>query len=61
MAPFVGAPVPVPFPVVSTNPSSGSVMMAVPDERIGVIVGRGGKTISDIQQVSLLKLYNDHS
>lgn len=57
LAPYVGAPVPVPLPAgSSTSPMGESVMMAVPDERIGIIVGRGGKTISDIQQISGVRI-----
>ncbi|KAH6554526.1 hypothetical protein KP509_1Z328100 [Ceratopteris richardii] len=52
MGPFLGARAPLPFPVISSNTANTSIMIAIPDERIGVIVGRGGKTIYDIEQLS---------
>jgi predicted RNA-binding protein YlqC (UPF0109 family) len=53
MTPFTpehGAPLPVRMPVLAASPSTFMVM-GVRDEWIGAIIGRDGKTISDIQQV----------
>jgi hypothetical protein len=38
------------LPVVQAGPLTTSITIAVPDERIGPIVGHGGKIIIDIQQ-----------
>lgn len=55
MAPLVAvpaSPVQLSLPVVPASPQNTSITIAVPDECVGIIVGRGGKTISDIQQMS---------
>eukprot|EP01018_Ginkgo_biloba_P020356 Gb_41492 [translate_table: standard] len=54
MAPLITlrSAMPVGIPVLQTNTHSTSLTMAVPDERVGAIVGRGGRTIIEIQQVS---------
>jgi len=39
------------LPVYQTGPQT-TVMIAVPDEHVGAIVGRGGRTITEIQQAS---------
>ena len=54
MNPFIpvhGAPLQVRMPIVTTSSPNTYMVMGVRDEWIGAIVGRGGKTISDIQQV----------
>lgn len=50
----VRSPVHITLPVVQEGPLTTSITVAVPDERIGAIVGRAGKTITEIQQVSVL-------
>jgi len=57
MAPLVAprSPLPIGLPLVATGAYT-SVKMAVPDERVGAIVGRGGRTIIEIQQVSGAKI-----
>lgn len=55
MAPYMavhGPTLQVQLPIVPASTPSTFTVMTVPDECIGVIVGRGGKTISDIQQIS---------
>ncbi|XP_057860475.1 protein BTR1 isoform X1 [Cryptomeria japonica] len=59
MAPLVPlrSPMPVRLPVLpTTNSTHTLVKMQVPDERVGAIVGRGGKTILEIQQISGAKI-----
>ena len=54
MNPFIpvhGAPLQVRMPIVTTSSPNTYMVMGVRDEWIGAIVGRGGKTISDIHQV----------
>ncbi|XP_024528318.1 protein BTR1 [Selaginella moellendorffii] len=46
------APYPVLLPVLESCPVTTSITLAVPDEHIGAIVGRGGKTLGEIQQAS---------
>lgn len=57
MAPLVAlrSPLPIGVPLVATGTHT-SFNMAVPDERVGVIVGRAGRTILEIQQVSGAKI-----
>uniref|UniRef100_A0A0C9QNP6 TSA: Wollemia nobilis Ref_Wollemi_Transcript_15816_1716 transcribed RNA sequence n=1 Tax=Wollemia nobilis TaxID=56998 RepID=A0A0C9QNP6_9CONI len=57
MAPLVPlrSPVPVGLPVLPASTHT-SIKLAVPDERVGAIVGRGGKTILEIQQISGAKI-----
>lgn len=53
MAPYIavhGAPLPLPTPMFVTSSPSSFITILVPDECVGAILGRGGKTISDIQQ-----------
>lgn len=59
MSPLVSmraAPFQYSMPVLPGSPSSTFVTIAVPDEYVGIIVGRGGKTISDIQQISGVRI-----
>lgn len=49
------SPLPVGLPLVPGGAHT-SFKMAVPDERVGAIVGRGGRTILEIQQVSGAKI-----
>jgi hypothetical protein len=62
MAPLVAmrSPLPIGVPLVASGALT-SVKMAVPDDRVGVIVGRAGRTILDIQQVNvyLWKVFAD--
>lgn len=54
MGPYIavhGAPVHVPLPMFAASSQSTFIVIAVPDECVGAILGRGGKTILDIQQV----------
>jgi predicted RNA-binding protein YlqC (UPF0109 family) len=53
MSPVVAlhSPLQLELPVVQAGPLTTSITIAVPDERIGAIVGRGGKIIIEIQQV----------
>lgn len=53
MPPLVGlrSPVQITLPVVEAGPLTTSLTVAVPDDRIGAIVGRAGKTIAEIQMV----------
>ncbi|CAK9202008.1 unnamed protein product [Sphagnum troendelagicum] len=44
------------LPVVQAGPLTTSITIAVPDERIGAIVGRGGKIIIEIQQACGVKI-----
>lgn len=53
MGPYIamhGAPVHVPLPMFAASSQSTFIVIAVPDECVGAILGRGGKTILDIQQ-----------
>lgn len=43
-------------PVGGAPPAPASVMVAVPDEHIGAVVGRGGRTITEIQQLSGVRI-----
>lgn len=55
MPPFMampGAPFHLPLPVYPAGTPNTFLVVAVPDECIGAILGRGGKTILDIQQCS---------
>ena len=60
MNPFIpvhGTPLQVRMPIVTTSSPNTYMVMGVRDEWIGAIVGRGGKTISDIQQVEFILYY----
>lgn len=50
------SPVRVSVPVMPAGAMTTSLTLAVPDEHIGAIVGRGGKTITDIQQTSGVRI-----
>lgn len=50
------SPIQITLPVLETGPVTTSITLAVPDDRIGAIVGRGGKTITEIQQTSGVKI-----
>eukprot|EP00250_Pteridium_aquilinum_P007602 c17274_g1_i1 orf=595-1740(+) len=55
MAPYIavhGAPLHLQLPMFPASSPGTFIVMAVPDECVGAILGRGGKTISDIQQSS---------
>ncbi|MCO5587475.1 hypothetical protein L7F22_041424 [Adiantum nelumboides] len=55
MAPYMvmhNAPFQLPLPLYPTNTPNTFIVIAVPDDCIGAILGRGGKTILDIQQSS---------
>ncbi|KAI5063977.1 hypothetical protein GOP47_0020647 [Adiantum capillus-veneris] len=55
MGPYMvmhNAPFHMPLPLYPTNTPNTFIVIAVPDECIGAILGRGGKTILDIQQSS---------
>eukprot|EP00246_Nothoceros_aenigmaticus_P006924 TRINITY_DN2034_c0_g1_i2.p1 TRINITY_DN2034_c0_g1~~TRINITY_DN2034_c0_g1_i2.p1 ORF type:complete len:370 (-),score=36.13 TRINITY_DN2034_c0_g1_i2:486-1595(-) len=52
----VRSPVQITLPVVQEGPLTTSITVAVPDERIGAIVGRAGKTITEIQQASGVRI-----
>jgi predicted RNA-binding protein YlqC (UPF0109 family) len=58
MSPAVAlhSPLQLELPVVQAGPLTTSITIAVPDERIGAIVGRGGKIIIEIQQVLICSL-----
>ncbi|BBN14085.1 RNA-binding protein Nova [Marchantia polymorpha subsp. ruderalis] len=58
MPPLVGlrSPVQITLPVVEAGPLTTSLTVAVPDDRIGAIVGRAGKTIAEIQMASGVKI-----
>eukprot|EP00244_Chara_vulgaris_P003392 TRINITY_DN1614_c0_g1_i4.p1 TRINITY_DN1614_c0_g1~~TRINITY_DN1614_c0_g1_i4.p1 ORF type:complete len:367 (-),score=24.60 TRINITY_DN1614_c0_g1_i4:484-1527(-) len=50
-----GAPM-IAGPVIQTHPPITTVTVAVPDEHVGAIVGRSGKTINEIQQMSAVRI-----
>lgn len=54
LAPSVQRSMPVP-PQMQTGPTT-TVTVAVPDEHIGAVVGKGGKYISEMQQVSGVRI-----
>ncbi|CAM6090463.1 unnamed protein product [Calypogeia fissa] len=54
--PPLAPPIQITLPVLETGPVTTSLTLAVPDDRIGAIVGRGGKTITEIQQASGVKI-----
>ncbi|KAH8943915.1 hypothetical protein BDL97_13G080400 [Sphagnum fallax] len=58
MSPVVAlhSPLQLELPVVQAGPLTTSITIAVPDERIGAIVGRGGKIIIEIQQACGVKI-----
>lgn len=39
--------------IMPSGPPTHAITVAVPDEHVGAIVGRGGRTITEIQQVRL--------
>jgi hypothetical protein len=43
--------------IMPSGPPTHAITVAVPDEHVGAIVGRGGRTITEIQQVRLGVLY----
>lgn len=54
MIPLVvqAAPLQLSFPIVPVGIPATSITIPVPDEYVGIMIGRGGKTISNIQQMS---------
>ncbi|KAL2621058.1 hypothetical protein R1flu_001263 [Riccia fluitans] len=58
MPPLVGlhSPIQITLPVVEAGPLTTSLTVAVPDDRVGAIVGRGGKTIAEIQLASGVRI-----
>ncbi|KAL3681008.1 hypothetical protein R1sor_023964 [Riccia sorocarpa] len=50
------SPVQITLPVVEAGPLTTSLTVAVPDDRVGAIVGRGGKTIAEIQLASGVRI-----
>ena len=60
MAPYIpvhNAPLQVRVPLIAASSPSVYMTMHVRDDCIGAIVGRGGKTIADIQQVEFVVYY----
>lgn len=55
MSPMGPMPTP-PFPTGGSSAAETQVTVAVPDEHIGAIVGRAGKNISEMQQVSGVRI-----
>lgn len=57
ISPLVAAQTPpVAVPVMPGGSMTTSVTLAIPDEHVGAIVGRGGKIITDIQQSSGVRI-----
>lgn len=56
LVPVPTSPGQVSVPLVPASPTTTSVTLAVPDEHVGAVVGRGGKTITDIQQTSGVRI-----
>lgn len=57
MMPGVGASMPgMPGMLMAQGAASTQVVVAVPDEHIGAVLGKGGRTISEIQVVSGVRI-----